>query len=93
MERYLQGLLIAALIISGCGIREVETLPLPGGETAIYVRARSKSLLGGPAIEIYDRWLYDPGTGKTKLVRSDSSSVEQKLGEALKMFPVVPLIP
>lgn len=82
-------LLVLLIFLSGCGIRQVDTLPLPGGETAIYVKAQTR--IGGMAV--LDRWVFDPKTGKTVLVRSDSSEPVKGVIDALKGIPIPVPIP
>lgn len=73
------------------GIHGVYPLPLPGGETVIYVSAGNTNLIGN-GVEVLDRWLYDPTTGKTTLVRSDSNGSNQKITDLFKGLPI-PIIP
>ena len=77
-----------ALLAYGCGIRQVDLLPLPGGETAIYVKAQTRMF----GMAVLDRWVYDPATGRTVLVRSDSSEPDRGVMDVLKELPF-PLIP
>jgi len=60
---------------------------MPGGETAIYVKAQARPF----GLTVLDRWLYNPKTGETKLVRSDSSGPEG-VTDVLKGIPL-PIIP
>lgn len=77
-------LFLAVVLSAGCGIRQVDSLPMPGGETAIYVKAQTR-LFG---MSVLDRWLHDPKTGRTTLVRSDSSEPVKGVMDALKGIPI-----
>lgn len=89
MGRYLERLFVAALILlPSCGIRWVDTLPLPDGGVAIYVGAQSR-LMG---MSVVDRWQYDPKTGRTVLVQSDVSE-PQPLDKTIKKIPLPLPIP
>jgi hypothetical protein len=76
-------------LLSGCGIRGVDTLPLPGGSTAVFVRHQT-SPVGMKTVYCFQ---YDPHTGKDVLVRTDSSMPEKGIMDALKGLPVPVLIP
>jgi hypothetical protein len=84
-------LLILALTFSAlnCGIRGAETLPLPGGSTAIFVRHQT-SPIGMKTVYCFQ---HDPRTGKDVLVRTDSSMPEKGIMDALKGLPVLVPIP
>ena len=86
--RMLTCCMVALLIISGCGVRQVDVLPLPGGETAIYVKAQTRPF----GMAVIDRWVYDPVAGRTILVRSNSSGPDSGLMDALRGMPL-PVIP
>ncbi len=96
MVRNLQRLLITSVIlIASCsGIKHVDKLPLPSGETVIYVSAANKSLgISSVDLEVIDRYLYDPKTGKTTLIATDSSSANKSAADILKSIPIPPIIP
>lgn len=80
-------LLILIFILPACGVRGIETVPLPGGSVATYVRAQTRIF----GLGVYDRYLYDSQTGKDTFVRSDCTE-PLKLENALKGLPV-PVMP
>jgi hypothetical protein len=94
MERYLYGLLIALILITGCTGISQYTADLQGDKTIVYVMGRNRSILGGADLRVCDRWSYDTKTKELKLERSDSSSTDNKsVFDAVKGIPTALPIP
>lgn len=94
MDRYICGLLIALMFITGCSGINQYIADLPGDKTIIYVMGRNRSVVGGADLRVCDRWSYDVKTRELKLERSDSSSTDSKsVLDAVKGLPTAIPIP
>jgi hypothetical protein len=93
MGLYLLGLLATLTILSSCsGISQYNAV-LPGDKTVIYIMGVNKSPVGGTDQRVCDRWSYNNKTGELKLERSDGSSSDKGITDALKGLPVPLAIP
>lgn len=87
-------LVFIILFIVGCSTAEpIGRIGLDDGSNVLYVKSRITSPFSGETLSALDRYRYDPKTDKAELIKSDSTTSNNKLTETLKALPIPLPIP